>query len=1399
MMKRITAILLTAGMLLSQTAVKADSDLREKHNDDVVRIYVSPDGQDYNSGTEDLPYATIDAARKAVQKIYKDKPIEVLIKPGKYKLTQRINFTSLDSGTAEAPITYKKYGEGEVIISGSKEIDVSKFTPITDKEILSRLPAQSRGRVAQVDLGAQGFTLEELTMRSNDGYSPFTENYKTSYTPIIMGLYLNGYEQQLAKWPNRNFETITGVIGNDTIEYTQTNPSRWTKAKDAFLAGYMYSEWTGGWQPIKSIDPEKRTITVNTGGESVKTGHRWSAINLLEEIDIPGEWYLDRDNLILYYYPEKYIDPDNDVLEFGILPGRSQSGAINVENCSYLTFEGLTIEKTYCTGIKFYGCNNVTVRQCYIHDVGGYGIYAEGFGKNILFEENTVANCSDMCISLGYNGWAPYPVTEYYGLISTGNVMRNNHMYNGGNNRYGMVYISSAAGIGTIYEHNVAHKGINSAASLAAPDSIIRYNELYNAVRETADAGAIYCGRTWTLYGAVTEYNYIHDLGDKEFQAGNLVDCIFWDDTISGQTARYNILRPNSKTRTYGVISGGGRDNNITYNIIVDSDQSIGMQDRTTSLADGRTANGGQTWNALVSSAEKADTPYIKKYPQILRTYEEMNKNGFVFYPHYNNASNNVIVNAADINYSNAVKDSETTKMDGNYVGTDYGIFVDPENQDFRIRKSAKEELGLDDGVLDEDFDINLIGIQTDILQVDDAFSKTYPKNGDKGLDSAAVTLAWQKAPFADEYDYKVATDPQMKNVVAYGTTIYSNTVVEKLEKNKSYYWTVTAKNISRQFPKQWEAEGVPYMFTTASYDILVTDNLKKQIQNAEELADTIVEGTALGQYKKGTKQALLDKINEMSVIAKMTSGEQITINNAEIEIKNAINIAKSSINIGYNGTIDTSDASLWETVMPDDLKIRSENGEIIIERSTDSGIASTKNILNGAGVYTFDLKTTTEKGWFAFGLRHSNIDSGNIYSANGKLNTIFIIVKPDIFELQSRNSDSAGGTLMVTTPNNGIFKNNEWNRIEFGAVPAGDGVFCTLKINGQIIYEYLDNVNPVRTEGVFCVQPVKNVPFYLRSVTDAPTGEFMIADSALGSSDRKELIYTTDSGEYREVGVWNIDSKKGYDNKNLRVSRDPKTYADFDLYPAGDGKGSIGTYDVYYYNTPMTDGDKNAVVEFTNLYVSYARMLDTTKGEAGWRKLGTFYFVDAGARAYMNIRFTPSGEGKLPLSAIKVQKVDDAEREFSEVFYQHTINGLVLKVGDKKAYKDIEEIVSDQEPVIVNSRTLVPLRFVSEAFGADVEWNEELRKAEITIDENKLSFTADASNYTVNGEGKQLDCSAQIMNDRMMIPLRALSEAIGKEVLWNDEGKVIIIADSIKAAEEDRFKMINSCIKAYK
>ena len=90
------------------------------------------------------------------------------------------------------------------------------------------------------------------------------------------------------------------------------------------------------------------------------------------------------------------------------------------------------------------------------------------------------------------------------------------------------------------------------------------------------------------------------------------------------------------------------------------------------------------------------------------------------------------------------------------------------------------------------------------------------------------------------------------------------------------------------------------------------------------------------------------------------------------------------------------------------------------------------------------------------------------------------------------------------------------------------------------------------------------------------------------------------------------------------------------------------------------------------------------------------------------------------------------------------------------------------------NERTLVPLRFISESFGADVEWVADTQ--EIKINGDAVTMKIGSNDYTVNNETKTMDTAPILNNDRTMVPLRAIGEALGKIVYYND--KYICISD---------------------
>ncbi len=100
------------------------------------------------------------------------------------------------------------------------------------------------------------------------------------------------------------------------------------------------------------------------------------------------------------------------------------------------------------------------------------------------------------------------------------------------------------------------------------------------------------------------------------------------------------------------------------------------------------------------------------------------------------------------------------------------------------------------------------------------------------------------------------------------------------------------------------------------------------------------------------------------------------------------------------------------------------------------------------------------------------------------------------------------------------------------------------------------------------------------------------------------------------------------------------------------------------------------------------------------------------------------------------------------------------------------------QEPVIVNDRTLVPLRAIFEAMGAEVDWNDETKTVIATREDTTISLTIGSDQLIVNGEAVTIDVPAQIINDRTMIPVRAIAESFGCNVNWNQKAKRVAITE---------------------
>lgn len=138
------------------------------------------------------------------------------------------------------------------------------------------------------------------------------------------------------------------------------------------------------------------------------------------------------------------------------------------------------------------------------------------------------------------------------------------------------------------------------------------------------------------------------------------------------------------------------------------------------------------------------------------------------------------------------------------------------------------------------------------------------------------------------------------------------------------------------------------------------------------------------------------------------------------------------------------------------------------------------------------------------------------------------------------------------------------------------------------------------------------------------------------------------------------------------------------------------------------------------------------------------------------------------------------AQKDTTALLKEKMDQAVVLLVNSPNAYvqNEIQLIDSTNHeivPIIKDERTLVPIRFISESFGAQVFWDETTSTVTITIGNNVIELKLGNNKISVNGVESVLDVPAQEIQGRTYVPLRAAVEAVGKKVFWDDRGLIII------------------------
>ncbi len=828
-----------------------------------INIYVSKSGNDQTgNGTEAAPFATIEKAKAYAATQSNANPKNIIIDEGEYTFTSGLKFTAAESGTANAPVTYKAKDGAKVVISGAKKLDVTDttiFNKVTDADILAQLPDAVEDKVVEIDLAAAG--LSEV--------ANFMAAHKAGSRMEVIGVYLNGDKQQISQWPNKKSDYKMLEPANSYTDMTislegvdAAKVSEWAKADNFYLDGVFRYGWYNESVPVASISGNTFTFAtapkygvlcynyINDDGEPthlakpVKTDTRVIVKNLLEEIDVPGEWYINKEATKMYYYPP-YTLTDADTFEIGAL----NDAFVTLTDCDYTTFDGIEFTKNatiaknntaYHSAISIdKNSEGIVVKNCTIKDAGGMGIFA--MGTNMTFTGNTIQNISED----GIRVWNDDSVKT---LNDPKIEISNNSISNVGMNitSSAMCAVTIWNAYGVVVKNNTV-RNIPTTAIMdnGGPSNQLLNNEIYNACEESLDAGAVYKGRTYVGYGFKVKNNYIHTVGPNVKREDTHIAGIYLDDLYSGGTFEGNIIDVDGEWETYGIINCAGVDNTIKENVVVnatraniavttrDNIEGLTPQKLATekALADPSTGKyhkkfyyqNNSAFATFLQATDYVATGATDEEKEANRRFALMNigkEGGPKWLPQYVDAYPEVIANynklvAGEYSKSDKVINNVTggaTPKDGHvYTPAALAANVTGNTVTNNVEGTISDKLAsITDGV----------GASADVLaKVEKDFDLVYPIN-EAAVKTNSTYIKWEASDFADKYEYKVYTNANLTGEPAYSGIVEENYAeLTNLAADTTYYWTVTAISESRVIEETTHRANQVFSFKKSTYE----------------------------------------------------------------------------------------------------------------------------------------------------------------------------------------------------------------------------------------------------------------------------------------------------------------------------------------------------------------------------------------------------------------------------------------------------------------------------------------------------------------------------------------------------------------------------------------------------
>jgi uncharacterized repeat protein (TIGR02543 family) len=511
--------------------------------------YVSPDGDDENSGGINAPLKSWEGIRDRIRSIKEDQGlpeggITVYFRGGRYPLAQTVWFDEWDSGSERSPITYAAYPGETPVFTGGEYIGAASLAPASG-ELAERISPEVRSDVYMANLYENGFTREDLDYddveESGQTFAVFVGGhamYPARYPNRVPGLYAENpyndyiYIEDGGSWIDGGPVDLVEHPAFAIPQQLADRMAGWGSYDEVLLSGMLSRPWYHEKTYLYGFNQTARTITLNRNtydwDERGDNFGKYFFENVLDELDTPGEYYVDKESGMLYFYPPQGTDMDGVELKIPKL----RSYLVQMRNTSWLTLASLGLELGRNTGVSIEGGSHVTVDGCHIANIGGnsgitVGSYAYGgwmlakhFAEQGRFQEDepspeqnglfhTVKNSTIRNIG-------GFGAVLHAGRVSTresGHLLFENNvvLHTGVIDYWGGV---DANGVGIRLLRNTVKFAPGFGMGLNGPDGEVAYNLICDVVSDPGqnDSSALGLHNGQIAWGLSVHDNFIRDI-----------------------------------------------------------------------------------------------------------------------------------------------------------------------------------------------------------------------------------------------------------------------------------------------------------------------------------------------------------------------------------------------------------------------------------------------------------------------------------------------------------------------------------------------------------------------------------------------------------------------------------------------------------------------------------------------------------------------------------------------------------------------------------------------------------------------------------------------------------------------------------------------------------------------